>query len=57
MGCGLHSAGPRKNLIVKSHEYGNELSSHNQGCTFCLDKRVLLGVHTYIAHCICSALA
>jgi len=29
---------------VKSCEYGNELSTHNQGCIFCLDKRVLLGV-------------
>jgi hypothetical protein len=44
MGCGLYSSGPGQNLIVKLCEYGNELSVHNQGCIFCLDKRVLPGV-------------
>ena len=50
MGCGLYSSGSRQNLIVKSCEYGNELSAHNQGCIFCLDKSVLLGVSYLVSH-------
>jgi hypothetical protein len=50
MGCGLYSSGSRQNLIVKSCEYENELSTHNQGCTFCLDKCVLLGVSYLFSH-------
>jgi hypothetical protein len=50
MGCGLYSSGSRQNLIVKSCEYGNELSAQNQGCIHCLDKRVLLGVSYLVGH-------
>jgi hypothetical protein len=43
-------SGTRQALLVKSCEYGNELSAHNQGCIFCLDKRALLEVRYLFSH-------